>query len=55
MNKAHMTYEDRMERMSEHSDETPTARELRWMRNRAWLESRREDREERDYERMMRG
>ena len=54
MNK-NMTYEDRMDRMGEYSDEQPTQAELRWMQQRARQETSEQDRQERDYERTMRG
>jgi hypothetical protein len=53
--KSNMTYEDRMERMREYSDEAPTPREQRWMEQRARYQTREQDKAERDYERLMRG
>ena len=53
--RGYMTYEDRMGRMAEYSDERPTAREMAWMRQRASQQTREQDRAERDYQRTMRG
>lgn len=53
--RGNMTYEDRMDRMSEYSDEAPTPAEQRWLEQRARQQTHEQDKQERDYERMMRG
>ena len=53
--KGYMTYEDRMERMAEYSDERPTQSEQRWMQRTASQQTFAQDKAERDYERTMRG
>ena len=50
-----MTYEDRLERMREYSDEPTTKEDERWMRERAFRQDQEQSRENAEYERLMRG
>jgi hypothetical protein len=50
-----MTYEDRIERMREYSDEPTTKADEKWMRERAFRQDQEQSRENAEYERLMRG